>query len=94
MTGNALYEAVEPLAVWKQLFAAVRLEVINSSQSTLFEAMPMVKFVLTRLRAQEEEIQEVHLPIFFTGLLEVLQVPVIPLLNHSRPFSTLLTLTF
>lgn len=74
MTGNALYEAVEPLSVWKQLFAAVRLEVNTSTQSTLFEAMSMVKFVLTRLRAQEEEIQEVHLPIFFTGLLEVFKV--------------------
>lgn len=75
MTGNALYDAVEPLAVWKQLFAAVRLELITGTHSTLFEAMSMVRFVLTRLRPQEEEVQEVHLPLFFTGLLEVLKVP-------------------
>ena len=76
MTGNALYEAVEPLAVWSQLFKAVRLELIASTSSTLFEAMSMVKFVLIHLRAQEEEVQEVHLPIFFTALLEHLKVPI------------------
>lgn len=75
MTGNALYDAVEPLSVWKQLFAVVRLELITGTNSRLFEAMSMVKFVLTRLRPQEEEVQELHLPIFFTGLLEVLKVP-------------------
>ncbi|KAF8588312.1 hypothetical protein K439DRAFT_1629769 [Ramaria rubella] len=76
MTGNALYDAVEPLAVWKQLFAAVRLELLTETPSTHFEAMTMVKFVLTRLRAQEEEVQRVHLPYFFMGLLNLMKTSV------------------
>jgi hypothetical protein len=78
MTANTLYDAVEPLAVWKQLFAAVRAELLDSAASTRFEAMSMVKFILTQFRVQEEEVQDVHLPLFFAGLLELLKVSFYP----------------
>ena len=34
----------------------------------------MVKFILTQFRAPEEEVQDVHLPLVFAGLLELLRV--------------------
>ncbi|KAF8510422.1 Dopey, N-terminal-domain-containing protein [Hysterangium stoloniferum] len=73
MTANALYDAVEPLLVWKQLFAAVHTELLDDGRARIFDAMSMVKFILGRLRAQEDEVQDVHLPIFFTGLVELLK---------------------
>ena len=65
---------MEPLGVWKQLFAAVRTDLLDGDSSSRFEGMAMVKFILTQFRAPEEEVQDVHLPLFFAGLLELLRV--------------------
>lgn len=77
ITANALYDAVEPFTIWRQFFTAVRLEVLSGESLKGFEAMSMVNFVLIRLRAQEEEVQNVHLPILFAALTELTQVPML-----------------
>ncbi|KIJ53578.1 hypothetical protein M422DRAFT_73885 [Sphaerobolus stellatus SS14] len=73
VTANALYDAVEPLAIWRRLFEGVRRELVSQTPGKEFEAISMVQFVLSRLRAQEEEVQSVHLPVFFSSIVELLK---------------------
>ncbi|EJC98757.1 uncharacterized protein FOMMEDRAFT_170958 [Fomitiporia mediterranea MF3/22] len=71
VTANTLYEAVEPRAIWKQLFKAVRNEVLNTTSET--ECIGMLLFVLKTFRMEDDEVQKLHLPLVFCALMEKLE---------------------
>ncbi|KAH9948184.1 Dopey, N-terminal-domain-containing protein [Amylocystis lapponica] len=72
MTASTLYEAVEPHVLWKQLFSIV-LSDLNSSGER-YEGYAMVRYLLATFHAQDEEIENVHLPIGFAAIMELLTV--------------------
>ena len=74
IAASALYEAVEPNAVWRQLFSAVRNEILGTTQT--HEGTKLIQFILHTFRAHDEEVQKVHLPLCFTAFLELLKVSV------------------
>ena len=74
IAASALYEAVEPNTVWRQLFSAVRGEILGTTQT--HEGTELVQFILHTFRAHDEEVQRVHLPLCFTAFLELLKVSV------------------
>jgi hypothetical protein len=77
IAASALYEAVEPNAVWRQLFAAVRNEILGTTLTN--EGTKLIQFILHTFRAHDEEVQRVHLPLCFTAFLELLKVSGYPL---------------
>lgn len=77
MTANSLYDSVEPLLVWRQVFLAVRTETLGSNLSER-EPLSMIRFILSRFRTQEDEVKDIHLPIICSACLELLKVSVLP----------------
>ncbi|KAH8110602.1 Dopey, N-terminal-domain-containing protein [Phellopilus nigrolimitatus] len=71
ITANTLYEAMEPRAIWRRLFQSVRKEIIENE--TQKECIDMMLFVLKTFRVDEDEIQNVHLPLLFCALVEKLE---------------------
>lgn len=76
IAASALYEAVEPNAVWRQLFSAVRNEILDTTPT--HDGTKLIQFILQTFRAHDEEVQRVHLPLCFTAFLELLKVSVHP----------------
>ena len=76
IAASALYEAVEPNAVWRQLFSAVRNEILGTTPT--HDGTKLIQFILQTFRAHDEEVQRVHLPLCFTAFLELLKVSVHP----------------
>jgi hypothetical protein len=76
IAASALYEAVEPNVVWKQLFSAVRNEILGTALT--HEGTKLIQFILQTFRAHDEEVQRVHLPLCFTAFLELLKVSLHP----------------
>ena len=76
IAASALYEAVEPNAVWRQLFSAVRDEILGTNLT--HEGTKLIQFILHTFRAHDEEVQRVHLPLCFTAFLELLKVVCLP----------------
>ncbi|KAF5384809.1 hypothetical protein D9615_001099 [Tricholomella constricta] len=85
MTASTLYEAVEPQILWKQLLGAVFAEITGDGKE--FEAIRMVEFILKTF-AQDDEIQTIHLPIIFAGILDIIDLQVQA--NVKKASSTLL----
>lgn len=73
MTASTLYEAVEPHAVWRKLFAAIVVEIVDPTSKSL-EGLDLALFVLKTFPTQDEEVQLIHLVIVFCGVLDVLAV--------------------
>lgn len=82
MTASTVSEAVEPLSMWKQLFSYVHSEL--QSNARILEAVPMVRFVITTFRTQDEEVEDVHLPLIFAGLVEYLKVCIVGPFRWSK----------
>ncbi|GJJ13160.1 hypothetical protein Clacol_007411 [Clathrus columnatus] len=85
MAANSLYDSVEPLIIWKLFFSTMRTELLEPKFSKC-ECMSLIRFVLTRFRTQEDEVKDVHLPIFFSAYMELLKNTVIS--NRSAIFET------
>ncbi|KAI5120784.1 hypothetical protein M0805_002411 [Coniferiporia weirii] len=71
ITANTLYEAVEPQAIWKELFQTTRKEIIGGNVER--ECIDMLLFVLKTFRVEDDEVQNVHLPLLFCALIEKLE---------------------
>ncbi|KAF8665364.1 hypothetical protein AX16_000383 [Volvariella volvacea WC 439] len=71
MTASTLYEAVEPQILWKHILAALFNETLSNGSS--FEVMRMVNFILQNF-AQDEDIQTLHLPVIFSGCLDLVHL--------------------
>ncbi|THH09322.1 hypothetical protein EW145_g2101 [Phellinidium pouzarii] len=71
ITANTLYESVELRAVWKQLFKTVRDEILNSE--TERTCIDVLLFVLKNFRVEDDEVQNIHLPLIFCALVEKIE---------------------
>lgn len=72
MTASTLYEAVEPLALWKQLLNAVLSDVCAEDDQV--EGIRMVAYIVTTFHSHDEEVEAIHLPVCFAATLETLVV--------------------
>ncbi|GJE86225.1 Dopey, N-terminal-domain-containing protein [Phanerochaete sordida] len=70
LTASTLYEAVEPLALWKQLMNAVLSDVC--AEDDQYEGIRMVAYIVATFHSHDEEIEALHLPVCFAATLEVL----------------------
>ncbi|KDQ31322.1 hypothetical protein PLEOSDRAFT_1102291 [Pleurotus ostreatus PC15] len=71
MTASTLYEAVEPQIIWKHLLTHVFGELTGDGAQT--EAVRMVSFIV-EIFSQDDEIQNIHLPIVFGAVMDVLLI--------------------
>ncbi|CAG8507748.1 1615_t:CDS:10 [Paraglomus brasilianum] len=67
-TANMFLEMVPPYLIWMKLYALV-MDHFPSNDGKDTEALDLVDFILTSLTLHEEEIQQIHLPMFLTALL-------------------------
>ncbi|EJU02805.1 hypothetical protein DACRYDRAFT_94483 [Dacryopinax primogenitus] len=65
LTANTLYEAMEPSIVWARLFQAAMEDVGANRQAC--PAIDMLQFILSTFHVRDEEIEQVHLPLFFAA---------------------------
>ncbi|KAG8881950.1 hypothetical protein FRB98_004046 [Tulasnella sp. 332] len=72
MSVNTLYEAIDPIALWRPLFAGIFDALTSHSADN--EAIQMSRFVLNSFRAHDEEVARFHLPLIFMSLAELLRM--------------------
>ncbi|KZS93323.1 hypothetical protein SISNIDRAFT_441139 [Sistotremastrum niveocremeum HHB9708] len=70
-TVQELFDAVQPLALWRRIFKAIDADISNSSSSSI-EGFDLMSFILHTLEIREEEMWTVHLPVIFNALMEYL----------------------
>ncbi|KAG8967964.1 hypothetical protein FRC03_008985 [Tulasnella sp. 419] len=70
MTANTLYEAVEPFALWKQLFIST-MEGLSDNR-LLGKSMRVVLFMLKSFPLRDEEVLRIHLPLLLMATSEAL----------------------
>lgn len=73
MTASTVYDAVEPQVAWKMLLTHLLDNLV--ADGTKIEAVQMMAFILNSF-AQDEEITTLHLPIAYTGIVDVVDVSV------------------
>lgn len=89
MTASELYKVIEPIALWKPLFASSMAELLGEQTGTgvrsalscevkplltSIQAMQTISFVLRVFKSHDEETLRVHLPLIFTALCDLLDV--------------------
>lgn len=72
MTASELYKVIEPIALWKPLFASSMAELLGERTGT--GAMQTISFVLRVFKSHDEETLRVHLPLIFTALCDLLDI--------------------
>lgn len=72
MTASTLYEAIEPLALWKQLLHAMLSDIC--AEDDRVEGIRMVAYIVASFHSHDEEIEAIHLPICFAATLEAFVV--------------------
>ncbi|CAG8730026.1 1458_t:CDS:2, partial [Racocetra fulgida] len=70
-TANMFMEMLEPYLIWMKLYGLLDK---LSSKDGLDTAVSKIGFVLDSIKLHEEEIEQIHLPLFLTALLCKLQV--------------------
>ncbi|RUS22466.1 hypothetical protein BC937DRAFT_88992 [Endogone sp. FLAS-F59071] len=66
-TANMFIDTVEPYLIWMKLFALVDNK-FPSSESGI-SALDLVDFVLRSFKMHDEEVQQIHLPLFLLALV-------------------------
>ncbi|CAG8458839.1 9044_t:CDS:10 [Racocetra persica] len=70
-TANMFMEMLEPYLIWMKLYGL--LDKLSSKDGLDTAALDLVGFVLDSIKLHEEEIEQIHLPLFLTALLCKLQ---------------------
>ncbi|KAI5481667.1 cellular morphogenesis-related protein [Pseudohyphozyma bogoriensis] len=70
MTGNMLFEIIDPFLMWKQIFFSVR-DTIKESLGT--ESIELAKFIVRTFRLHDEEVQKLHAPFVAFGILDLVE---------------------
>ncbi|PFH49049.1 hypothetical protein AMATHDRAFT_5245 [Amanita thiersii Skay4041] len=91
ITASTLYEAVEPLFIWRQLLRALFEDITGDGKHD--EAIRMVQFVLGSF-SQDEEMITIHLPVIFSAMTDLidLQMRQSSAMVHSKSTEECLTL--
>jgi len=83
MTASAVYDAVEPIIVWREMFSALE----EKQDDT------MLRWIITALPQKDEEIAAVHIPVVLDHLLQSAKVRLPdPTMSTSRLISLSLDL--
>jgi hypothetical protein len=80
-TATAVYEAVEPLVIWRTLFEQLKagmeqengqvgLPNVRSERQLIWQPSELFSWLLSSIRQHEEEIVSLHIPIVLNSLLE------------------------
>ncbi|CAG8446762.1 2882_t:CDS:10 [Ambispora leptoticha] len=72
-TAQMFLQMIPPYVLWMKLHHLVK-EQFPSSDSQATKALDLIYFVAQEIKLHEEEIQQIHLPLFLTILLHKLQV--------------------
>lgn len=73
MTASTLYEAVEPILLWRPILETAFKEILSTSPDSHRVAITIISFILKTF-AQDEEMQTIHLPVIFAALVDLLHV--------------------
>ncbi|KAK4703671.1 hypothetical protein P7C70_g2546, partial [Phenoliferia sp. Uapishka_3] len=71
MTGNMLFEIIDPFLMWKQIYGAVRDAV--EGKGTI-ESIDLARFIVHTFRLHDEEVQKLHAPFVAFGILDLIEV--------------------
>ncbi|RUP50361.1 Dopey, N-terminal-domain-containing protein [Jimgerdemannia flammicorona] len=67
-TANMFMDMVEPYLIWMKLFALVDTKFPSTDPDNAF-ALDLVDFVLRSFKMHDEEVQQIHLPLFLLALV-------------------------
>lgn len=70
LTGNMLFEILDPFLMWKQIFLALR----HSVQGGDDDALDLVRFIVRTFKMHDEEVQKVHAPFVACALLDLVEL--------------------
>ncbi|BGP14202.1 hypothetical protein JCM10213v2_002145 [Rhodosporidiobolus nylandii] len=73
MTGNMLFEVVDPFLLWKQVYAAVKAELAGQRGEGVPQALELVRFIIKTFRLHDEEVQKLHAPIIAFAVLDLVK---------------------
>ncbi|GAA6000168.1 hypothetical protein JCM10207_007887 [Rhodosporidiobolus poonsookiae] len=73
MTGNMLFEILDPFLLWKQVYAAVKGELEGGASEEAPQAVRLATFIVKTFRLHDEEVQKLHAPITAFALLDLVE---------------------
>lgn len=75
MTGNMLFEVLDPFLLWKQLYLTSRDEVegIQDGEKERSSSLDLARFVIRTFRIHDEEVQKLHAPVVAFALLDTIK---------------------
>lgn len=83
MTGNMLFEIVDPSILWKQIYLAIRAGLSPSSSMakpapSASSSINLARFIVKTFRLHDEEVQRLHAPIVALAVLDLVEVRCTP----------------
>ncbi|GAA6042706.1 hypothetical protein JCM8097_003757 [Rhodosporidiobolus ruineniae] len=72
MTGNMLFEVLDPFLLWKRIYATVKGELLDEERED-HQAIELARFVVRTFRLHDEEVQKLHAPITAFALLDLVE---------------------
>ncbi|BGP07694.1 Protein dopey-1 [Rhodotorula toruloides] len=78
MTGNMLFEIVDPSILWKQIYLAIRAGLSPSSSMakpapSASSSINLARFIVKTFRLHDEEVQRLHAPIVALAVLDLVE---------------------
>jgi hypothetical protein len=80
-TATAVYEAVEPIVIWRAMFAALQRSSDGEKEASLtcsiswgtrayHHLQPLLSWVVTSLRQRDDEVLALHMPVVLLYILQ------------------------
>ncbi|PWN52444.1 hypothetical protein IE53DRAFT_367211 [Violaceomyces palustris] len=83
-TGRMLFEVIDPFVCYRQFFLAIKRQLVGNDASEPGHgqeesyppdsAIQLLCFVLKTFRVHDEESRQIHLPLLFSSLVEMLEI--------------------
>lgn len=104
MTGNMLFEILDPFLMWKQIYFSLRdtidragsADVSSCSVKPRIDADPtssqsieLARFIIRTFRLHDEEVQKLHAPFVAFAILDLVEARCQPLLRSCFSANTL-----
>ncbi|GAA5884793.1 hypothetical protein JCM16303_007269 [Sporobolomyces ruberrimus] len=67
LTGNMLFEILDPFLLWKQIYCAVRRALNDGAD---LESIELARFIVRTFRLHDEEVQHLHAPFTAFAILD------------------------
>ncbi|SCZ93044.1 BZ3500_MvSof-1268-A1-R1_Chr6-2g08425 [Microbotryum saponariae] len=76
MTGNMLFEILDPFLMWKAIYFSMRSSIVSAysagSRSDIL-TIELVRFIVATFRLHDEEVQKLHAPFVAFGLIDLVE---------------------